>query len=92
MTQDNINLHPLLKQITKKYRTYDGQPLNFSEVVSLKFITDESRTMFITHRLNFASYKVLIGKRGRPMIRNIEKSYKPLQIDMKNVRCLLPYI
>ena len=83
MTSPN---HSLLKQITEKSTRDDGRPLNFSEVVAFKFTSEDPRAMFVKHRLNAEYSRVSVGKRGRPVITDLQKKYsKPLPIDAKKL-------
>ena len=67
-----MNLHSLLKQIIKKFKTDHGKALNFLEGIFLSLLL-KSLELCLENRVNVEYYRVLVGKRGRPII-DLEKN------------------
>lgn len=97
--EDFLNVQPLLENIKKSTRTDEQQSLEFSNVFSFLFKSDNKKAFYVKHSVNGTYEPVTVVKRGRPTEISIsalkQKYIEPIKIAKKkleNVKSLLPYI
>lgn len=97
--EDFLNGKPLLENIKKSTSTDEHHSLNFANVFSFLFKSDNKKAFYVKHSVNGVYEPVTVVKKGRPNEISVaalkQKYVEPIKIAKKkleNVKSLLPYI